>query len=282
MFSLSLLHIWGLLWSTKDLAARKGSLTVRWIALYHRKTALRKGRKDLSHLWDDQLTQELKEYGQDVELAQAVILGESRRTPRKWGINVDYFWNFLLWHCLHFQVQLVMSVQGGFDEFSKPMARSSPTQKWHPLMASQKKLPSLPLMPHGDWKTIGVSLVGCRPKHPIVSETMCMSLKHGRAVLSLAPWDNFSLPITISFPPPPCQVPPEVDALYNIHCSPAGLVLFVLISILIITINPRGVGEGSYQAACQSKANGISLLQGVSCPSIKGNTKRETLKGWTL
>lgn len=37
-------------------------------------------------------------------------------------------------------------------------------------------------------KTIGISLGGCQPKHPIVSETMCMPLEHGRAVLSLAPY----------------------------------------------------------------------------------------------
>lgn len=152
MFSLSLLHIWGLLWSTKGFAAQKGFLTVQWIALYHTKTALWKGRKDLSDLWDDQLTQELKEYGQDVELAQAATLGGSKRALRKWGINVHYFWNFLLCHCLPFQIQLVMSVQRSSNEFSKPMARSSPTQKWHALMASQRELPSLPLMPPEDWK----------------------------------------------------------------------------------------------------------------------------------
>lgn len=141
----------GLLWSIKGFAAQKGFLTVQGMDLYRRKTALWKGRKDLSDHWDDQLTQELKEYGQDVELVQAVTSG-GNRTLRKWGINVHYFWNFLLWHCLRFQIQLVMSVWRSFDEFSKPMARSSPTQKRHALMASQKELPSLPLMPPEDWK----------------------------------------------------------------------------------------------------------------------------------
>jgi len=49
----------------------------------------------------------------------------------------------------------------------------------------------------------------------------------------------FSFPFTASFPSPPCQLPPEADALYNIHCSPVGLLLHILIPLQINAINPR-------------------------------------------
>lgn len=55
-------------------------------------------------------------------------------------------------------------------------------------------------------KTIGISLRGCQPKHPIVSETMCVPLKHGRAVISLASWDisRFPSPLPSHHHPAKC------------------------------------------------------------------------------
>lgn len=95
-------------------------------------------------------------------------------------------------------------------------------------------------------KTPGVNLEGCQPKHPIVSEKMCLSLKNGRAVLPLSPGD---------IPPFPSPLPShhhpakflQKQTLLVTPTALSALELFVLIPILIVTINPRGLGRAVFK-----------------------------------
>lgn len=65
-----------------------------------------------------------------------------------------------------------------------------------------------------------------------------MSLVHGRAVLSLAPYiSSFLSPLPSRHRPANCL---QKQMPYNIHCSPVGLLLDILIPILINAINLRG------------------------------------------
>lgn len=96
---------------------------------------------------------------------------------------------------------------------------------------------------------------------------MCLSLKHGRAVLPLSPGDIPPFPSPLPSHHHPAKFLQE-QALLVALAALTGLLLFVLSPVLIVTINPRGLGRAVINANC------ISLLQGVSCPSIKGRTER--------
>lgn len=98
--SLSLFHIWRVWEAPRALCLRRAPVNCfEW-----QKNSLVEEWEDVNGRWDDELTLELKGYGEDVELAQAVTMGGSRKTLRKSGVNPNYFWNFLLGYFLYFQL----------------------------------------------------------------------------------------------------------------------------------------------------------------------------------